>query len=386
MSDGHVSDSHMADAPPVEDGHPWVSPGRIFTEDQANAARDLALKLQAEFDQFLPGCEVEEDDLPAIIKNPGAFDLQKRGFSIFKAKDVFQQHKLLGKRFLSYSIRGEPTLTLPPGQPNLKVNRNETMRDRARERDAFQYNLLKNTFPHMAHVYPFSATSTSLAVLETNEGFGVTETLIGRHFWLKWRDCANRLAGFEHHSGYNVFALNPYAHTLLDNGVVALCYMGPGNDRHDGKYYAEVMVLWLPVCSNLTTARATLDQGPDDTVSRLFNEVETAFGHNFLPRRPAQGPGTLWLCFEDGNQVQSGHTFEVGFPSEEVRDNYGEMLSVSYDVMIQLTLRGKTKGLPPVTEGDEGNDDNGGGKRLIKGKGKERALSPARSPSPPSPA
>ena len=41
-----------------------------MTKDEANDGRDLALRLQAEFDQITPGYEVHEDDLPFIIKSP----------------------------------------------------------------------------------------------------------------------------------------------------------------------------------------------------------------------------------------------------------------------------------------------------------------------------
>lgn len=40
-----------------------------MTRDEANEGRDLALLLQAEFDRVTPGYEIQEDDLPFIIKN-----------------------------------------------------------------------------------------------------------------------------------------------------------------------------------------------------------------------------------------------------------------------------------------------------------------------------
>ena len=40
-----------------------------MTRDEVNAGRDLTLRLQAEFDDITPGCEVQEDDLPFIIRN-----------------------------------------------------------------------------------------------------------------------------------------------------------------------------------------------------------------------------------------------------------------------------------------------------------------------------
>ncbi|RBR24337.1 uncharacterized protein FIESC28_02827 [Fusarium coffeatum] len=46
------------------------NPERIMTRDEANARRDLALRLQAEFDDITPGNEIHEDDLPFIIKSP----------------------------------------------------------------------------------------------------------------------------------------------------------------------------------------------------------------------------------------------------------------------------------------------------------------------------
>lgn len=51
--------------------HPWESPERVMTRDEANEGRDLALRLQAEFDRVTPGYEIQ-DDLPFIIENPRA--------------------------------------------------------------------------------------------------------------------------------------------------------------------------------------------------------------------------------------------------------------------------------------------------------------------------
>lgn len=78
---------------------------------------------------------------------------------------------------------------------------------------------------------------------------------MGRSFYLKWRDCTGKLAGFE--ANYNAFTLNPYAHIFLDNGIIALKFLS-SND-HNGKHYATIMIQWLPVCNPLTKAKAILE-------------------------------------------------------------------------------------------------------------------------------
>lgn len=72
---------------------------------------------------------------------------------------------------------------------------------------------------------------------------------------MNWRDCARPLASFE--DNYNVFALNPYAHTLLHNGIMALKFLS--SDEQNGRYYATIMIQWMPVCTTLTNVKAILE-------------------------------------------------------------------------------------------------------------------------------
>ena len=54
-----------------------------------------------------------------------------------------------------------------------------------------------------------------------------------------------------------MFALNLYAHNLLDNGLMALKFLS--SDEQNGRYYATIMIQWMPVCTTLTNVKAILD-------------------------------------------------------------------------------------------------------------------------------
>ena len=363
--------------------HPFEKPGRVLSEDDANDGRDLALQLNAKFKRTKSKYVIKARDMPAIIKNPKVFPVNKTGFTSKRAQAVLKHHRVLAKHFLAHPSDEDKPEPLPQGQPNLQAARGETEKKRAHARDQFMCNVLETFYSEMAHVIPFSLTGTTVAVEEMRECFLIMKTLISPRFYKMWLSCALALGGFE--KDYNLFALNPFIHTLFDEGVIAFQPLHDDQYEEDDKFYAPIQIQWLPVCTALTKAVAILDKGPNDVVARLFNEVETAFEQGFLPRLPAKGAGSLWICFKDGEQVKSGHTFDIEFPTALERDYYADLMGAHYEIMLLLTLQGKTKGFPPVV-GDHDDDDSGDVAPPSPGSPAASVSSPARGPVAPPPA
>ena len=229
--------------------------------------------------------------------------------------------------------------------PKYEAMRNDKARDDASDRDGDKCVMQKTPNPEMAHLFSFAATRTLEAVFKTKNCFVVTRYAFGESFFKKWIPFVSRLGGLEYL--WNLLGLNVQLHSWLDIGFLAFRFLEGSQRQAGNKWYATIVFYWLPYCpppQMNRTAPATLDDGANDSVRRLFRYLDHAETNQFPPRHPEKGDGVYKLLYQDCQEIRSGHSVEIAHDTEEARDSFVAMILLEWFSMTGSTFWGVTKG------------------------------------------
>ncbi|KAJ4137258.1 hypothetical protein NW768_002840 [Fusarium equiseti] len=326
--------------------HPRHPKERMMTQQDADAGRNLALQITHEIQRNKPTYELYYDDVMCILSNPNCFDRAlSPGLTHIDILDYIDSHRVY------FELRAKKSNEQP-------APRSGSAKAEASARDLYRCILEGTPYPPNAHIFPYAATRISKAVDKTKACFVVIQHKYGFQLYMKWYPKASTKGGFE--LKINLIGINERMHSWLDTGIWT--FKPLGTSRSGSKYFTRVILYWLPACPR-QEGPAILDNGPGDSVTHVFDQLEAAYHAGFEPRTPAKGRGVYKARFADGEEIKSGHIIEIPHRDQKECEEFMDVINFQWFGMFGLTIRGVTKDATPddvavaVAEDEEDDED-----------------------------
>ena len=209
--------------------------------------------------------------------------------------------------------------------------------DHARKRDENTCVLTRAAIVEMAHVFPFSATSSPSAVSTTQGLFDVMHWIMGSAF-IERNKSIVKLRGTE--AKWNIFGLDRKVHSWLDEGLVAFQSMGVEEETQGYRtsYKTRLKFHFLPKCEFEGNAETTeqIEATLSAINSHLYDQQQQG-----LPARQFDGPGYIGTFFPSGERVKSGSICYI--THEEPEDAYksADIILLQWECMVLLMMAGE---------------------------------------------